>query len=477
MEESLKNILFLINTKIDNFIKELKEKMNILKDIINTKINNIKNNKKSDNNHDIKQKKELFNISELEKRIKKILINDYKNDFILYAKKMIEVFEIIENNEPLNNNENPRYIFKNNNEDFPVLRMEQKYFINNFWARVNCLCSIKEKNNIYNKLCVGLNNGKINIYNLEKGNKLLEIKQAIKGNNEIIDICDLKGGLIGCTSRDYDIALYQLKEDILLNENNIFEIKCSFELIQKIQPNTQNQISSFNQIIKINPNNNNLFIKSDYISEYIVQSGWSKINIYIKKNNNRYYYYKEIKTPSRTNELIAFDKYNYFFALDYFSTTIYIFSSKTMELVTIIKDIESINSNLKHFGKLNDNILVFIDLFKIYLYNIIEFELIQEIELKQYYLGNNVIFSENNTILVSLIKKEDKEQIIMEYEFFDKEKKLMQKTEYNSEIINLNKNKLKNFFFSNNEKGKRYLIILYKRLIILHGDDTISILK
>ena len=114
MEESLKNILFLINTKIDNFIKELKEKMNILKDIINTKINNIKNNKKSDNNHDINQKKELFNISELEKRIKKILINDYKNDFILYAKKMIEVFEIIENNEPLNNNENPRYIFKNN---------------------------------------------------------------------------------------------------------------------------------------------------------------------------------------------------------------------------------------------------------------------------------------------------------------------------------------------------------------------------
>ena len=98
MEESLKNILFLINTKIDNFIKELKEKMNILKDIINTKINNIKNNKKSDNNHDINQKKELFNISELEKRIKKILINDYKNDFILYAKKMIEVFEIIENN-------------------------------------------------------------------------------------------------------------------------------------------------------------------------------------------------------------------------------------------------------------------------------------------------------------------------------------------------------------------------------------------
>ena len=468
MEESLKNILFLISSKIDHFIEELKEKKNILTDIINTKIIDFQNKKEIKNIDDMNQRKEIFKIYEIEKKVKNILIKEYKNDFIMYSKQMIELFEIIENNEPLNNKEKPSYIVKNNN-NFPGLRLDQKYTINNLRAIILCLCSIKEKNNIYNKLCVGLNNGNIYIYNLENGDKLLKIK-SFKNNNNITDIIDLKEGIIACTNKNCDIIIYKIKEDILLNKNNIFKVKCSYELIQILEYTKKIEMLRDIQIINLKPKNKYLFIESNYLNDYIIQTGQDKVNIYVKNNNNKYCFYKEIEAPSKTCGLIGFDEYNYFFAYDYYNTAIYIFSSLTMELVTIINEIEGTGNRRHPFGKLNNNIFVVVGTFKIFFYNIIGLELIQEIELEDYY-GNYIILSEKNNLLVSLESIDHKENIIMEYEFFPIEKKIKQKNKYSSEILNMDTIYSKNeFFYSNNDNGKR-------NLIILRGSNEISILK
>ena len=86
------------------------------------------------------------------------------------AKKLIEAFEIIEENEPLTFKQNLEYIFKTKDNTFPILRMEQKCEIDIPLGRVEYICSLEENNNIYNKLCVGFNTGIIKIYNLNKGN-------------------------------------------------------------------------------------------------------------------------------------------------------------------------------------------------------------------------------------------------------------------------------------------------------------------
>ena len=75
MEEGLKNILSIMNEKIDLFIKELNKKMKIFRDIINSKIFDIKNNKQFNDINDINIKKEIVKIIELEKKIKNIFIN------------------------------------------------------------------------------------------------------------------------------------------------------------------------------------------------------------------------------------------------------------------------------------------------------------------------------------------------------------------------------------------------------------------
>ena len=169
---------------------------------------------------------------------------------------------------------------------------------------------------------------------------------------------------------DYLKYLLLIKEDILFNEKNN-PIKLSSEIIQKIELKNINERFTKNRIINIKLNNISFKKKfDDYENDYIVQSVWNILNVYIKKNNNRYYFYKEIKTLSRIYSLFSFESKNLFFAQDFFSNTIYIFSSETLELITIIKGIEGNRININTFGKLNKKIVVFLGLNSIYLYNI-----------------------------------------------------------------------------------------------------------
>ena len=467
MEKALRNILSLINIKIQNFIKELNAKMSLLQNIINSKIKEIESMKYNNNNID---SKEFYKIKEIEKNIQLILSKEDKNDIIMNANQIIQIFEIIENNEPFNNQENYTYIINTKENDL-LLRMDQKNIISKIYARILCLCSMEEKDNIYNKLCLGLNNGKIYIFELETATKLLEIPPS-SNYHEIIDIYDFKEGIIGVADGYSNILIYRIKEEIIFKNGDnkeISDIKVSFELIQKILPRNKNNRYTRHHIISLKPKKNK-YISGDYINEFIVQSGWDNINVYIKKNNNLYYFYKEINISSRINSLLEFDESNYFFAHDYFSECMYIVSSITMEIVTIIKEKVNIREIcLRPFGKLNSNIFIFLGSERIYIYSIKELQLIQEIILDDKYKTKDIILSKNNTLLISFIKN-NKEYDIIEYEFIPDKKKLKEKNKYNFKNFELNKFKENYFIFSNNRRGKGHLIIL-------EGDDKIYLFK
>ena len=154
----------------------------------------IRNNFNSKNEQEKKyflKKIQIFN------QFENILIKDSKDDFIMKIKQIRDIYELIEDNEAFMYNKNKT--INNNINKFSYIRMEPKYILTDFGGRVSSICSIKEKNNIYNKLLVGFNNGKILIYNLNNGKILLEISEVIK-NEEIFDICDLKKGIIACSS-------------------------------------------------------------------------------------------------------------------------------------------------------------------------------------------------------------------------------------------------------------------------------------
>ena len=466
MEEKLNKILCQINSKIDNFIKELQEKKDILKRTIKSYFSEMNLYGNIDNYNltpeNIIKQKQKYKLFDLITNIENILIEDYKNDFIKTIKQIQELFELIENNEILFYNKIENSL-KQNINDISLLRMDQKKNITIFGARVTSICTIKENEDIYLKLYVGFSNGKINIYDLNTGNILLETPDIIK-NNEILDICSLENGIIACTSGYLKIAIIKIKENILFNEG-ITSIKCSYELIQIIEPNKKIGRYTENKIIHINlDKNRNL---GDYKNEYIIQSGWD-LNVYIKKRNGRFYFYKIIQTKSRTLSLFNIESSQLFLANDYFHNLLFVFSSNTLELVTIIKN--KGGNNLCPFGKLNDNILVFIGFNNVCFYNIKNFKAIKEIEFVPKYMGINIIYSENYSLNISFLDKNEKEYKIEEYKYFPKEKKLKKIKEFNIDKFGSKFNNQCKFYISNNKKGKKYLIILY-------GDDNIILFK
>ena len=342
MEEKFQKILCQIDSKIERFIKELQEKKEIIKNTIKSLISemniygNIDNsNLTPDNINKQKQKYQFFNLIT---NLENLLIEDYKNDLIMNIKQIQELFELIEDNELL-------FIHKKENSlksnfNFSLLRLDQKKVITNFGVRVNSIFSLKEKGDIYLKLFVGLSNGNINIYNLNNGNILLNIPDVIK-NNEILEIISVGNGVIACASGYLKIALLKIKEEILFNEG-ITSIKCSYELIQIIEPNKKIGRFTENRIIHVKLDKNYINL-GDYKNEYIIQSGWDNLNVYIKKNNGRYYFYKIIKTKSRTLTLFKINSSQFFLSSDYFHNLLFIFSSNTFELVSIIENKERNN--------------------------------------------------------------------------------------------------------------------------------------
>ena len=472
MEKKIKKILLLIDTKFDNIIKELQEKKSLLKLLLNSNSSYIKQFDSNNLNFEKwakNEQKQLLKIDKFVNKIHNILIKDYKDDFIMNIKQIMDFFEILEDNEPISFGENNNSILNKKN-NFEELRMTQKNIINDFnCSKPICLCSLNENNNIYNKLCVGLINGNIIVYDINSGNKLVGISVEMLYNEPIIDICDLKNGIIACTIGYYNISIIKIKEEILTDKDNI-SIKCSYEIIQKIISQNKERYAQ-NRIINIKLNNRISQNKlGDYLNDYLIQSGWTYLKVYIKKNNGRYYFYKDIIIPSRIYSLFNYDKYNLFFGLEYFSSSIFVFSSKTMELISVIKGLKGNGRNLNPFTELNNKLFVFLGLHSIYLYNI-NMKLIQELKFDNNFLGQNIIYSKNNSLLISLFNMINNKYEIVEYIYIQKEKKLEKKRKLNYEesILDFFENEV-NLFLSNNKYGKKYLIIL-------QGNNKIFLLK
>ena len=123
-----------------------------------------------------------------------------------------------------------------------------------------------------------------------------------------------------------------------------------------------------------------------------------------------------------------------------------------MELIYIIKGIEGNENVINPFGKVNKRLFVYLGLENFYLYNADNMKLIQEIKFEEPSLYKNVIFGKDNSLFISLYNRDNGETKILEYKYFPKEKKLKRKGE---RILSLGKC---NCLFSNNEKGKKYLI-------------------
>ena len=472
MEEKIKKIIILIDTKIENFIKELQEKKKILKNVLNLILLDIDkfNINMNYKNRIENEKKQIFKISNLINQIHNILITEYKNDFMMNAKQIINLFDYIEDNEPIYINKHYNYILTTNENNHLNLRMIQKNLISNFGSRVTSVCSLYEKNSIYNKLYIGLAIGNIMVYDVNSGNKLLKIPEALRRNEAIIDICSLSNGIIACSDGYYNISVIRIIEEDFIDEDNI-SYKCSFEIIQKILSKEKERYAA-NKIINIKLTK--LFFQNNlgnYINDYIVQSGWSHLKIYIKKNNDRYYFYKNILIPSRIISLFNYEKHNIFFGNDYFSGSIYLFSSITMELKTIIKGINENGINWNNpFNYLNKKIFVFLGLHSLYLYNINNMKLIQEIKFEKKTIAKNIILSKNNSLLISVFNLKNNNHKIMEFEYIQEEKKLRKKSIINCEESLINKCEKEDIFFlSNNKYGKKYLIILNheEKIIIL----------
>ena len=141
-----------------------------------------------------------------------------------------------------------------------------------------------------------------------------------------------------------------------------------------------------------------------------------------------------------------------------------------MELIAIIKGIEGNGININLFGKLNNKIVVFLGLHKIYLYNINNIKLIKEIKFGKNFLCKNVIYSGNNSLVIVLYNYDNKEYKIIEYKYFQKEKNLIKIRDINSQIFKMKNMEELNCYLSNNESGKKYIIISC-------GDNKIILLK
>ena len=141
-----------------------------------------------------------------------------------------------------------------------------------------------------------------------------------------------------------------------------------------------------------------------------------------------------------------------------------------MELISVIKGLKGNGRNLNPFSEINNKLFVFLGLHSIYLYNI-NMKLIQELKFDNNFLGQNIIYSQNNSLLISLFNMINNKYEIVEYIYIEKEKRLEKKRKLNCEesILDFFENEV-NLFLSNNEYGKKYLIIL-------QGNNKIFLLK
>ena len=117
MEKKIKKIL-LLDIKFDNIIKELQEKKSLLKLLLNSNCSYIKQFDSNNLNFEKwakNEQKQLLKIDKFVNKIHNILIKDYKDDFIMNIKQIMDFFEILEDNEPISFNKNNNSILNKKN--------------------------------------------------------------------------------------------------------------------------------------------------------------------------------------------------------------------------------------------------------------------------------------------------------------------------------------------------------------------------
>ena len=478
MENELKSLIIKFNNFIDNWTLLLQEKKEKINQMLNNlteesqKINEIINenvNKEGININN--ERKKLFKIFEFSKIFNKILSQESNNDFILEGKQVLKIFDIIEEYENIFISDNKSIFLLNETKTNSEIKLEQKHTFNFTDSRVSSICYLKDDILLYNFFIVGFSNNKLNLYECESGNILLEISDSIQRNgaNCAISICELGDGEIACSGGYGDITILQIKFNYYeINEK--IERKLSYNVIQRIPSRKAYPRYSENQIINVVPS---FFIEksNNYINNFIIQSGWDFLTVYIKKkNNNKYYFYKEIKASQRTYPLFNCEKFNYFLSEEYFSNDILIFSSVTMELITRISGLCGNGINYKPFDILNEDILVFVGTNYLYLYNLKYLNEINKIKIDDNFSGLNVIFSIDNNILISVKSKKGNNYKLIKYRYLTETKELERVKEMSD--LNFKSNtdsNPKKVIITKNIKGKKYLI--------LFDDSNITIFK
>ena len=221
-------------------------------------------------------------------------------------------------------------------------------------------------------------------------------------NNTLLDVKELKNNKLVVTSWDNTIIILQL-----------FENNSKYEKIQ-----TLNKHESFiNAIIKFE--NENYLASSSTDASVII---W-KLN----KNNEKYDYFKTLKnTNNQIESIIECKKHKELISSSHQDFTICFYDIKTFNFITKIEEI-MVNRCIRALQIINDDILICAGYFFIYLFNIENHQLINNIEYNDNIEYNCVYLMKNGNILISEIMiGNDECSNICQYSFDEQKKKFNQ---------------------------------------------------
>ena len=222
-------------------------------------------------------------------------------------------------------------------------------------------------------------------------------------NNTLLDVKELKNNKLVVTSWDNTIIILQL-----------FENNSKYEKIQ-----TLNKHESFiNAIIEIKFENENYLASSSTDASVII---W-KLN----KNNEKYDYFKTLKnTNNQMESIIECKKHKELISSSHQDFTICFYDIKTFNFITKIEEI-MVNRCIRALQIINDDILICAGYFFIYLFNIENHQLINNIEYNDNIEYNCVYLMKNGNILISEIMiGNDEYSNICQYSFDEQKKNLI----------------------------------------------------
>ena len=375
--------------KTDNIVKELKTKINDLKNNLNCfiKINEIiyqSYNKKKLNHEAINNMKNIqtsfdsifynFINSDNFKESLFILMNLFEYQKIEERKTLFQ-----RNDDTIQDNKNKNYKFKLN-DSINSFNLEEK---------INVMCELKSKN----LLAFGGESGKIYLYDNKKYQKAAF---DIMNENQIIKyLCELKdGSLVGCT-----LNYFKIYEIILENK------KKEFNVIQTIEYKEKNNKESKSKVVELT-NGNLLSVDGNFVKI------WRK-----KLNTNQYIEEYEIKVDELIFDLFEVNKSK--FVVYTINCNILIYDSINYENECQKSSIKNGNVNnweIVSVQKLNDHTIIFVEKNKILLYSLTT-KNITECESPKNMDGLYLINENKSQFYIYYTKKENTQYGIVKYEY------------------------------------------------------------